>query len=126
MSLYATALATSFALIVIGAVLVWNASFVGALARAFPRSRRAAFVTLGLGTAWTLYHVMHLGESDFGNYRNQIFVGFLILALAAFKFVPDFLSVRGACILALLTSNELLGATWMQYKAPPHLVINIF
>jgi hypothetical protein len=126
MSLYTTALCTALALILAGLVLIWNASPVGAIARAFPRSRRAAILTMGLGTAWTLHHVLALGESDFGTYRHVIFAAFVLLALASFKYVPDFLSVRGVCILALLTSNELLGASWMQYSAPPHLVLNGF
>jgi hypothetical protein len=125
-SLHTTALLTAAFLILAGAVLVWNASPVAALARAFPRSRRAAFVTMGLGTAWTLYHVAHLGESDFGNFRNAIFIAFVLLALASFKYVPDFLSVRGTCILALLTANELLRASWMQYDEPPFYLLNSF
>lgn len=126
MTLYPTALTTALVLILVGAVLIWNASPVGAIARAFPRSRRAAFVTMTLGTAWTLYHVMHLGESDFGNYRNAIFVGFVALALASFKYVPDFLSVRGACILALLAANVLLTSSYMRHGEPPHLILNTF
>jgi hypothetical protein len=126
MSLFTTALSTALALILVGVVLIWNAPPVGAIARAFPRSRRAAILTMGLGTAWTLYHVLHLGESDFGNYRHIIFVAFALLALASFKYVPDFLAVRGACILALFTANELLGSSWMNYDAPPHKLLNGF
>lgn len=126
MPLYTTALATALVLILAGAVLVWNASPVAALARAFPRSRRAAILTMGLGTAWALYHVAHLGESDFGNFRNAIFIAFVLLALASFKYVPDFLSVRGTCIVALLLANELLRSSWMQYNQPPFYLLNSF
>lgn len=126
MSLFTAALVTGLALALIGVLLLVNAPPVGAIARAFPRSRRAAYVTMGLGAAWTLYHVMHLGESDFGNYRNAIFVGFLLLALASFKYVPDFLSVRGGCILALLFAQVLLNASFMQHDAAAHLPLNIF
>jgi hypothetical protein len=126
MALFPAALITALALILLGAVLIWNASPVAAIARAFPRSRRAAFVTMGLGTAWTLYHVTKLGESDFGEYRVYIFVAFAFLALATFRYVPDFLSVRGGCVLALLVANVLLSASFMQYDAPPHLALNIF
>jgi hypothetical protein len=126
MSLYTAALTTALVLTLVGAVLIWNASPVGAIARAFPRSRRAAIATMGLGSAWTLYHILHLGESDFGNYRNAIFAGFALLALASFKYVPDFLSVRGMCILGLLTAKVLLDASFMRHGQPPHLLLNSF
>lgn len=126
MTLFTAALATGLILTLSGVLLLLNAPPVGAYARAFPRSRRAAIVTMGLGTAWTLYHVTRLGESDFGNYRNAILIGFTLLALASFKYVPDFLSVRGTCILALLTANVLLTASFMQHAAPAHLPLNIF
>ena len=126
MSLFTAALITGLVLTTFGVLLLVNAPPVGAIARAFPRSRRAAFVTMGVGTAWTLYHVMHLGESDFGNYKTAIFAGFALLALASFKYVPDFLSVRGTCILALLVANVLLTASFMQHGAAPHLPLNLF
>jgi hypothetical protein len=126
MTLYHAALFTALALILLGAVLVWNASPVAAIARTFPRSRRAALVTMGLGTAWTLYHVTRLGESDFGEYRNAIFAAFVLLALASFRYVPDFLSVRGGCILGLLVANVLLSSSFMHHGEPPHLVLNLF
>jgi hypothetical protein len=126
MSLHTAALITGLALSILGVLLLVNAPPVGAIARAFPRSRRAAFVTMGLGTAWTLYHVLHLGESDFGNYKHAIFAGFALLALASFKYVPDFLSVRGMCILALLSAHVLLTASFMRHGEPPHLPLNIF
>lgn len=126
MSLFTAALLTGLVLTLVGALLIVNAPPVAALARAFPRSRRAAWVTMGLGAAWTLYHVLHLGESDFGNYRHAIFAAFALLALASFKYIPDFLSVRGACILALLVANVLLSASFMHHGEPPHLILNIF
>ncbi len=126
MSLFTTALITGLALAVLGVALLVNAPPVAALARAFPRSRRAAYVTMGIGAAWTLYYVLHLGESDFGNYRNGIFVGFALLALASFKYVPDFLSVRGMCVLALLTANVLLTSSFMHHGEAPHLPLNVF
>lgn len=126
MSLYHAALFTALSLILLGAVLIWNASPVAAIARAFPRSRRAAILTMGLGTAWTLYLVTKLGESDFGEYRNAILVAFALLAIASFRYVPDFLSVRGGCILGLLVANVLLTSSFMHHGEPPHLVLNIF
>jgi hypothetical protein len=126
MSLFTAALLTALALLLFGGLLLWNGPPVGAVARAFPRSRRAAWVTMGLGSVWTLYHVATLGEADFGNYRVPIFIAFALLALLAFRFVPDFLSVRGTCVLALLVANVLLTASFMKHGQPAHLPLNIF
>lgn len=126
MSLFAASLITGLVLIGTGALLAWNNPSVAALARSFPRSQRAAWATMGAGSVWTLYLVTQLGEAEFGNYKGYILIGFALLALLSFKYVPDFLSVRGACILALLAANVLLTASYMQFDAPPHLVLNVF
>lgn len=126
MSLFAASFLTALALIGVGALLLWNGPAVSAVARSFPRSQRAAWVTMGAGSLWTLYLVTQLGEAEFGNYRTYLFIGFAALALLSFHYVPEFLSVRGACILALLVANVQLSASFMQFDAPAHLVLNIF
>lgn len=123
MSLFFATFLTALILLVCGAVLIWNGPMVGAVARRFPRSQRAAYVTMGLGAAWTLYRVTQLGEADFGSYRTQIFIGFLALTILAFRFVPDFLSVRGLCVLILLSSDVLLTAAYMRYEEPARLFL---
>lgn len=126
MSLFLAALLTSLGLLLVSSLLLWNGPAVGALARAFPRSNRAAWVTMGLGAAWTLFRVTQLGEAEFGNYKNLIFVCFAFLAVLSFRYAPDFLSVRGTCILVLLVADVLLSASYMRHGMPAHLVLNIF
>lgn len=126
MSLFQAALFTSLGLLLVSSLLIWNGPAVGAMARAFPRSNRAAWVTMGFGAAWTLYRVTQLGEAEFGNYRNIIFICFAVLAVLSFRYAPDFLSVRGSCILVLLVANVLLSASYMKYGLPAHLVLNCF
>ncbi|TVR48764.1 MAG: hypothetical protein EA425_13675 [Puniceicoccaceae bacterium] len=123
MSLFAATLLTALALVVVGILLIWNGAPVAAYARSFPRSRRAAYFTMGASTLWTLYRVTQLGEADFGNYSNLILAAFLALAVLAFVYVPDFLSVRGACILCLLIADLLLRAAFMQYDQPARLFL---
>lgn len=112
----------ALALLLAGSLLLWNGSWVGAVARGFPRSERAAFVTMGIASIWTLYHVTQLGESDFGQYRVPIFFGFAAVSILSFKFVPDFLAVRGASALTLLVAWVLLAATYGQYE-PTTLIL---
>lgn len=121
MSLFLATFLAGTVLLIAGALLLWNGPPVGALARRFPRSRRSAYVTMGLGAAWTLYRVTKLGEADFGDYRVPIFIGLALLTVAVFKYVPDFLSVRGACVLALLVADALLTAAYMHYEEPGRL-----
>jgi len=123
MSLFLATFLTALFLLVSAALLVWNGPAVGAMARSFPRSRRAAFVTMGVGAAWTLYRVTQLGEADFGNYRTQIFIGFVVLTILAFRYVPDFLSVRGVCVILLLAADVLLNAAYMRYEEPARLIL---
>ena len=82
--------------------------------KAFPRSKTAAYLLMGAATSWFLYLVLHLGPADFGQYRIQLFVIFLITAIASFYYVPDFLAVRGLAGLTLLIAGVLLDAAYMQ------------
>ena len=43
---------------------------------------------MGSAASWFLYLVLQLGPSDFGQYRNQLFVIFLITAVGSFTMFP--------------------------------------
>lgn len=123
MSLFLVTFIAAVLLIAIGALLLWNGPPIGPLARSFPRSQRSAYLTMGLGAVWTLYRITQLGEADFGDYRTPIFVGFAILAVLVFRYVPDFLSVRGLCVLLLLSGDVVLTAAYMRYEEPGRLFL---
>lgn len=74
-----------------------------------------------LAMLWTGWRVMHLGEADYGTFKQYILIGFGLLGLLSFKYAADFLSVRAAAILFLLAADELLGGAWMQYDVPARL-----
>jgi hypothetical protein len=99
---------------------------VGATAKSFPRSRRAAYVLFGAGAAWFLYIVTQLTEADFGNYKLVLFVVFAAIALLSFRLVPDFLAVRGLAVLVLLGAGSFLTAAFMQWDYPQRLFMVAF
>lgn len=96
---------------------ILHAGFIAAL-RVFPRSTSAANVLFGAGSLGFLYNVWHLSPADFGDYRVILFIVFATIAVMAFKCVPDFLAVRGVCILVLLAAAPLLAAGYMNYDHP--------
>jgi len=108
-------------LLLLGLPLLAAGATVTAGLQAFPRSKNASFVCFGAGAAWFLYHIWNLSPADFGDYRVALFIGFTLIAILAFKCVPDFLAVRGVCILALLGAMPLLDAAYMQYTHPQRL-----
>ena len=114
MSLFAATLLPAIVLLVVGGLLLWNGEAVAGPAKRSLRSLPVAIVALGLGGGWFLYEVMHLGVSDFGNYRNLLFVLFLAIAVLSVIYVRDFLAVRGAAILYLMAAKTLLDAAYMQ------------
>ena len=116
MSPFTAILLTAAGFLLLGSLLLWNGPGVSTMARGFPRSARAAWVTMGVASLWTLLHITRLGPSDFGEYRVPIFVGFAVGAALSFKYASDFLAVRGACALALLVSWVLLSATYGHYE----------
>ena len=121
MSLTVATLIPAFLLLALGAALASGRSTVSAGLKAFPRSSSAAVVFFGAGAIWFLYEVWHLSPADFGEYRTFLAIGFAAVALLSFKYVPDFLAVRGLAVLVLMGAMPLLGAAYMHYEHPQRL-----
>lgn len=121
MSLLSATLIPGLLLIALGVPLLLNYSAYVALLKRLPRSTTATVVFFGAGAAWFLHNVWHLSPADFGDYRKQLCLGFAVIAVAAFKCVPDFLAVRGLCTLMLVAAAPLLHAAYMEYQYPQRL-----
>ncbi|HWA27903.1 MAG TPA: hypothetical protein VG734_19765, partial [Lacunisphaera sp.] len=74
----------------------------------------------GLGAAWFVLRLSHTGESDliFFKTPTALMYAFGALAILAFIYTPDFLAVRGLCILMLLGAEPLLYAAYMEWTHP--------
>jgi len=121
MSLTVATLLPGLLLLVLGVpLLVGHSGYTVAL-KAFPRSTTAAYVCFGGGAAWFLYAIWHLSPADFGDYRTLLFCAFAAIAVLSFKCVPDFLAVRGVCVLVLMAAMPLLDAAYMEYDRPQRL-----
>ena len=116
MSLFLTTLLTGLFLLALGGHFAWHGMGTEASAKAFPRSQTAAYILLGGAAVWFLYKVTQLGPADFGQYKNILFVLFLVVAVGSFYFVPDFLAVRGLAALILLTAGAILDVGYMHYE----------
>ena len=123
MSLFLATLLPGLVLAGLGAVLFSNRPAAVAALQAFPRSATAAFWLFGGGAVWFLWLVWHLSTADFGDYHVLLTLGFGAVAALAFKCVPDFLAVRGLCVLVLLSASPLLTAAYMEYDRPQRLLM---
>ena len=112
-------------LIALGLPLVLGHSGYAAMLRSFPRSTAAAYLFFGAGAVWFLYEIWHLSPADFGDYRRLLFVAFSVIAVLAFKYVPDFLAVRGLCTLVLLGAMPLLDAAYMEEPQQRKLMVAV-
>ena len=121
MSLTLATLIPGLLMLLFGTALLSGRATVSALLKAFPRSNTAAVVFFGGGTIWFLYKVWHLPEADFGQYRTILAIAFGAIAVLSFKYVPDFLAVRGLAVLILLSASPLLDAAYMHYDQPQRL-----
>ena len=126
MTLFAATLITALVLLLAGGILLWNGEQVSSIAQRLPRSRRFTVLIFGLGTVWFLWKVSNLGEADFGNYRTVLLTVFAAIGLLSYFFVPDFLAVRGVCIVALLSSGKLLDSAFSLYDTPARLFLVVF
>ena len=123
MSLLIATLLPGLFLAVLGALLLANSPAVVAALKVMPRSPTAALFFFGGGALWFLWLVWHLSAADFGEYHVLLTIGFGAVAALAFKCVPDFLAVRGLCVLMLLSATPLLSAGYMNYD---HWQINFY
>lgn len=120
MSLTVATLVLGFALLLKGGWFIAGPR-LGGPSIALLRSKPLAGILLGVLSAWFLYKVMHLGESDFGNYRNVLFAIFLATAIGAWFYTPDFLAVRAGSGLFLMLAGLFLQAGFGQYEFPQRL-----
>jgi hypothetical protein len=125
MSLFLATLLPGLFLALLGVLLLWNGAPLQAAARALPRSKGAAWVLFGAGAAWFLWRLSRLGDSDliFFKTPQPVMYGFAALALLAFFYTPEFLAVRGLCVLMLLAAEPLLYAAYMEYNYPLRLLM---
>lgn len=123
MSLLVATLLTGLVLLALGGWFLWNTPTVKAQSIAFLRSTPAAVVLFGGAAVWFLWHIMHLGKADFGDYKQLLFLLFAGTALGSFFFVKDFLAVRGLAVLMLLSARPLLNAAYMHYEDPQRLLL---
>tara|TARA_Y100000588_G_scaffold91529_1_gene98842 strand:+ start:3195 stop:3734 length:540 start_codon:yes stop_codon:yes gene_type:complete len=115
MNLFQASLSTGLFMVFLGLPLLLNHSFSSKYAKRFPRSKIAAFVTMILGTlCFLILHVGNLSDADFGMYKVHITIFSLLILGLSFKYLPDFLAVRGFCILVLLFSREALDAAFLK------------
>jgi hypothetical protein len=121
MSLLLATLLPGLFLLLVGAPLLLGSAGAEAALKSFPRSQSASWVLFGGAAVWFLHNVWHLSPADFGEYRAALFIGFAAIAILSFKCVPDFLAVRGACVLVLLCAMPLLDAAYMEYDHPQRL-----
>ena len=127
MTLHQLILYTGIALIVVGLTFCWNGEPVKRLLIHFGRSKLAAYLVFGIGTAWFIYKVANLSEADEIGFISREFMLaiFIAVSLLSFVYVPDFLGVRGLAIVVLLLSMEMLDISWMLYSTA-QCALNIF
>ena len=114
LSLFTATLSLGLFLMAIGIFFVVHRRSWQEFAIGIGRSKWATIVLFGSALAWFLWIVAHLGEGDFGEYRQWLFLLFGAVGLAAFWYVPDFLAIRGLASLILLGSYEFLMAAYME------------
>jgi hypothetical protein len=122
-SLMMFTLLTAGVLLLLGLPLLAMPGKMKPVLLAWPRNRIFAILTMLLGGGWFLWKILNLGQSDFGDYKNLLFLLFAATLLGSIFYVPDFLAVRGVAILILLSANTGLKSAFGLYDIPSRLVL---
>tara|TARA_Y100000588_G_C14162272_1_gene885324 strand:+ start:182 stop:748 length:567 start_codon:yes stop_codon:yes gene_type:complete len=124
LSLVQATLAAAAALLVVGLPLLVENFAAHRFIHRFPRSQITAIITMGAGTAFFLmFHVKNLSPADFGDFKLLITIVSIAILILSIVFLPDFLAVRGMCIIVLLFSREALDAAFLQDQHPTRIVV---
>ncbi|MDA0349097.1 MAG: hypothetical protein O3C43_18840 [Verrucomicrobia bacterium] len=126
LSLFTATIITGICLVLAGGLLFWNDNSISSLTKSLPRSRRFTILAFGIGSIWFIYKVSQLGEADFGNHRNLLMGIFGAIAVLSYFYVPDFLAVRGVCIIWLLAATEMLSSAFALYDITSRLFLTVF
>jgi hypothetical protein len=95
--------------------------------KALGRSTVANFICFGAALGWFLYEITLLGPADFGQYKTILLWTFGPAGVAAFYYIPDFLSIRGLAGIGLLWARPLLDAAYLQpYQSRLFLVSAVY
>ncbi len=123
MSLTVVTLIPAALLILTGLLFLVNNSATVSLIRSFPRSRTAALVLFGGGSAWFISIVRGLSAADLILVQNPVWLMafFGLLAVASFFYIPDFLAVRGLSVVILVGAWPLVMTAFGEYEHPQRL-----
>lgn len=123
MTLTTATLLPGLFLIALGALLLVGNSAIVAMFKALPRSQAAAIVFFGGGALWFVLKLWGLSQADLILVQSPkpLMIGFSVLAVLAFFYLPDFLAVRGLSVLMLLAGSPLLAAAFGEYDQPQRL-----
>jgi hypothetical protein len=91
-----------------GLALLLKPAAAGEWLRAFPRKVGIGMLLMLAGTAWFVSNLYRSEIQDFAEWRPVLYGGFGLLGVGCCIFVQDYLSVRGACVLALLACDLVL------------------
>ncbi len=93
---------------VAGLILLTRPLAGGAWLKAFPRKVGIGILLMLAGTAWFVWNLYSSEIRDFEEWRPVLYAGFTLLGVGCCIFVQDYLSVRGACVVALLLCDRVL------------------
>ena len=91
-----------------GLLALLKPGLVGAALQRFPRQVFPGVVLMLGGTAWFLWNLYTSNLTDFAEWRPIMYAGFSLLGIGCCFFVQDYLSVRGAAVVALLACDRIL------------------
>jgi len=129
MSLFSATLLPGLFLIALGALLLAGGgnSLVVSTLKAVPRSPYATALFWGGGALWFLHVVWNISPADMVVFDSPtpFVLIFAAIAVAAVFYVPEFLAVRGLCVITILAAWKILMGLFGEYEHPMRLFATV-
>ncbi len=114
LSLPAVGIIVGIALIVAHAFAWLQPMNCGRQLKAFPRSRTAGTVLIGIAGLWSLILVSQMDLGEFAPMRKILLIGSVAGAFLAWKYVEEFLAVRALGMIMLLLAEPVLEVCYLR------------
>ena len=124
LSMQVTGISAGLLLLLSHLVAIIQPDAIRRAAVAFPRSRVAGTLLIGIAAVWSFLLVSQIDLGEFSPLRNIMLVGIVAGSVLAWLFMEEFLAVRALGMILLLAAEPLLESAYLRTE-PDRILLTV-